>query len=142
MKHYSRKIYPASTTFPLTKAEASLSAPKVVENSVVCAIDESLPFKVKTDAFYVAVAVIIFQFGRPVAFLRTLQSAVKHYPSIEKAQSFIEVSRNWRCYLAGSRFPVKTDQRSVRYMFDRRQESKFLKILRWRIELSCYNFDI
>lgn len=41
-------------------------------------------------------------------------------------------------------FTVKTDQRSVEYMFDKRQKSKIKKdkILRSRMELSCHNFEI
>ncbi len=41
-------------------------------------------------------------------------------------------------------FSLKTDQRSVAYMFDRKQGGKIKndKIMRWRMELSGYNFDI
>ncbi len=48
-------------------------------------------------------------------------------------------ARHWKHYLTGKRFSLKTDQKSVSYMFDQRHEGK---IKRWRVELSCYCFDI
>ena len=86
------------------------------------------------------------QAGCPVAFFsRTLQGPETHHASIEKeAQAISETVRHWRHYLTGKRFTLKTDQRSVSYMFDKRQKSKIKndKIMRWRMELSCFDFDI
>ena len=51
---------------------------------------------------------------------------------------------DWRHDLTGKHVTLKTDQRSVSYMFDKRQKSKIKndKIMRWHMELSCFDFDI
>ena len=77
--HYSRWIPQFSDriaplldveTFPLpAKAERAFQELKIaVENSVVTAVDESLPFEVESDASDIALAAVLTQGGRPVAF--------------------------------------------------------------------------
>ena len=148
--NYSGKIRPlsATTTFPVTKEaeEAFHQLKNDIESSVVKAIDEAAPFEVETDASDTAIAAVLTQAGRPVAFFsRTFQGPEKRHAAIEKeAQAIIESVRHWRHYLIGRHFTIKTDQRSVSYMFDKRHKNKIKndKILRWRMELSCYDFDI
>ena len=69
---FSDRIKPiaASKTFPLPRpaVEAFESLKKTIENSVVTAIDETIPFKVETDASEVALAATLNQRGKPVAF--------------------------------------------------------------------------
>lgn len=148
--NFSDKIRPLSntTTFPVTvEAEKAFQQLKEdIGSSVVKAIDESLPFEVETDASDAAIAAVLTQAGRPVAFYsRTLQGPEKLHAAVEKeAHAIIESVRHWRHYLTGRHFTIKTDQRSVRFMFDKQHRSKIKndKILRWRMELSCYDFDI
>ena len=148
--NYSDKIHPLSntTTFPVTEeAEKAFQQLKEnIESSVVKAIDESLPFEVEADASDAAVATVLTQAGRPVAFFsRTLQGPERRHAAVEKqAQAIIESVRHWRHYLTGRHFTIKTNQRSVRFMFDKQHKIKVKndKILRWTIELSCYDFDI
>ncbi|XP_059806295.1 uncharacterized protein LOC132381094 isoform X2 [Hypanus sabinus] len=86
------------------------------------------------------------QEGRPVAFFsRTLQGSEIWHSTVEKeAQAIVEAIRHWRHYLAGKRFTLLTDQRSVAFLFINQQRGKIKNdnILRWRIELSTYNYDI
>ena len=58
--------------------------------------------------------------------------------------AIIESVRYWKNFLTGKHFSLKTDQKSISYMFDQRHKGKIKndKIMRWRVELSCYSFDI
>ena len=49
-----------------------------------------------------------------------------------------------RHFLTGRYFTQKTDQKSVAYVFDQHHKGKIKndKIMRWRLEQSCYSFDI
>ena len=62
----------------------------------------------------------------------------------KEACAIVEALRHWQLFLIGRRFILVTDQKSVSYMFDGKRGGKIKnnKILRWRTELACYNFDI
>ena len=147
---YSDRIKPITNckSFPLSQqaVQAFESLKKTVEEAVVAAIDDSVPFEVETDASDVALAATLNQNGRPVAFFsRTLQSSEIKHASVEKeAKAIIEAVRHWKHFLTGRHFTLVTDQKSVSYMFDQRHKTKIKndKIMRWRLELSCYSFDI
>ena len=148
--NYSKKIQPLIQVrvFPLTHdaIEAFQSLKLDVEKSVLLAIDEQSPFTVETDASDFAIAATLSQNARPVAFYsRMLNNSEKRYPAIEKeACAVVEALRKWRHFLIGRHFTLVTDQKSISYMFNAKHASKIKndKIQRWRIELSCYNFDV
>ncbi len=127
----SDKIQPLVTmkTFPYTPeaAEAFKVLKKTIEESVVCSIYESVRFDIETDASDFATAATLNQAGRPVAFFPcTLQGPERRHASVEKEeQAIIETVRHWKHYLTGRHFSLKTDQRSVAYMFDRKQREHF-----------------
>ena len=147
---FSVRIKPITgcKSFPLPQpaVEAVENLKKTIEDAVVTAIDESIPFVVETDASEVALVATLNQNGRPVAFFsRAIQGSELKHASIEKeAQAIIEAVRHWKHFLSGRLFTLKTDQKSVDYMFDLRHKGKIKndKFLRWRLELSCYSFDI
>jgi len=141
---FSDRLRPLTVNegFPLNEAavRAFQDLKQAIEDGVVVAVDESEPFEVETDASEVATAATLDQNGRPVAFFsRILQGSELKHPSIEKeAQAIIEAVRHWK------HFTLRTDQKSVDIMFDQKHKGKIKndKILRWRIELPCYSFDI
>ena len=70
----------SSKTFPLS-TEAMATFESSIEESVVTAIDENLPFEVETDALEVALAATLNQTRWPVAFFsRTLQGPEVRHP--------------------------------------------------------------
>ena len=78
-------------------------------------------------------------------FSRMLISTKRRHPSIEKeACAIIEAVRHWQHYLMNRHFVIKTDQASVKFMLQKNHKNKIKndKIHRWRLELSCYHFNI
>jgi transposase InsO family protein len=74
-----------------------------------------------------------------------LTKAESHSPSVEReALAVVEAVKRWRHYLSGRPFTLITDQQAVSFMFNQDQHSKVknLKILRWRLELANYSYDI
>ena len=150
IRNFSDKINPLvhNIVFPLSvEAQESFHILKRdIHSAVIHSISEKEKFVVETDASDFAVAATLNQSGRPVAFFsRTLNPSEKRHSAVEKeAYAVVEALRKWRHYLIGHRFTLVTDQKSVSFMFDSKQASKIKndKILRWRIELACYDFDI
>ena len=58
--------------------------------------------------------------------------------------AIVEALRKWRHFLIGRHFLLTTDQQSVAFMFNQTHSSKIKneKIERWRLELSCFRYDI
>ena len=150
IRKFSDKIRPLNsvTQFPLNQQQ--ISAFETLKNELVQSsmqtIDENIPFTVETDASDFAISATLNQDGRPVAFhSRTLQGSEQYYSSVEKeAQAIVEAINHWRHFLLGRHFILITDQRSVAFMYDYKSSSKIKndKIMRWRITLSPYSYDI
>ena len=150
IRSFSAKLHPLSqtTSFPITSEalEAFNTLKKDIQNSIMSTIDVTLPFTLETDASDFAIAAVLNQSNRPVAFFsRSLQpSEIKHSAVEKEAMAIVESIRYWRHFLTGSHFTLKTDQKSISFMFDKQHRGKIknLKIARWRMELSCYSYDI
>ena len=136
------KVFPLSENaviaFDLLKADlckASLGS-----------IQSELPFTIETDASDVAIAAVLSQDGRPVAFMsRTLSTSEKRYPAVEKeATAIIEAVRKWLHFLKGRHFSLVTDQEAVSFMLNQTNRGKIknAKILSWRLEMSQLHYDI
>ena len=78
--------------------------------------------------------------GSSVAFFsRTLNKHGKAHASVEKeACAIVEALKKWKHFLS-RHFTLITDQEPVSFMFDRRKRTKNEK---WRMELSCFDFDV
>ena len=150
VKNFSDKVRPLNknTTFPLPPdAEESFNTLKNdIKNASLATVDPDEPFVVETDASDYALGASLNQDGRPVAFFsRTLKPGEIRQHAVEKeACAIVESLKYWNHYLAGRYFKLITDQRGVSYMYDSKKRNKIKndKIARWRIELSCFAFDI
>lgn len=148
--NFSEKIRPLldKKTFPLSKD--AISAFNLLKNDVANAtlvtIKDDIPFRVETDASEFAIGATLSQAHRPVAFFsRTLNASERKHSSPEKeAYAIVESLRHWRHFLVGKHFEVFTDQQAVSFVFDQKHSSKIKneKLVRWRLELACFKFDI
>ena len=78
-------------------------------------------------------------------FSRSLScSELGHHIVEKEAYAILERVRKWRHFLAGRHFTIITDQRAVSYMFSTCLKGKIKnhKIMRWRMELLPFSFDI
>lgn len=150
IKDYSKRIQPLlhSDSFPLCSEaiQCFRALKEEISKASVYAFDETLPLQIETDASSVSIAATLSQLGRPVAFFsRTLTNSERLQPAIEReATAIIEAVRKWRLFVIGRRFTIVTDQQAISFMFSSSHSSKIKndKILRWRLELSEYLFDI
>ncbi|GFO24398.1 retrovirus-related pol polyprotein from transposon 17.6 [Plakobranchus ocellatus] len=147
---FSDKVHPLvkNNIFPLPQEvkESFELLKKEIEMAAVTTIDHESPLVVETDASDIAIAATLNQNGRPVAFFsRTLNQSERKHSSVEKeAYAIVESLRKWRHYLIGRHFQLVTDQKSVAFMYGNSPKGKIKndKIQLWRIEMSCYNYDV
>ena len=150
INHFSDKIHVLNnvTKFPSNETQKNAFENLKLElaNAAMQPIDENIPFAVETDASDFAISVTPTQDGRPVAFYsRTLQVSEQHQAPVEKeAQAIVEATHHWRHFLLGRHSTLITDQKSVSHMYDQKSFSKikYGKIMRWRVALSPYLYDI
>jgi len=67
------------------------------------------------------------------------------YPIVEKeGMSIVKAIKYWSHSFRRRKFKLITDQRVVAYLFDNSLKSiiKNMKILKWKLELSGYQFDV
>ena len=82
----------------------------------------------------------------PWLFFSQMQNhSERNHSAVEKeAHAIVEAVCKWRHYLSGRHFTLITDQKSVSFMFHTMHKSNIKngKIMRWRLELADYSFDI
>lgn len=148
--NFSDKIHSVvhNRSFPIPEnvKNAFFDLKDELERAAIFTVDYTRPLIVETDASDIAIAATLNQDGRPVAFFsRTLSPSEQHHSAIEKeACAIVEALRKWKHYLLGNHFTLVTDQRSVAFMYDKQHKGKVKndKIQRWKLELSCFHYDI
>ena len=147
---FSEKIRPLiqSKSFPLAPNAIKCfeDLKNAIANAAVITLEDGVPLQIETDASDVTIAATLSQRSRPVAFFsRTLSASEKNHSAIEKeAAAIVECMRKWRHFLIGRHFTVITDQEALSFIFDMQHSSRIKndKIMRWRLELSAFQFDI
>ena len=130
IQNFSDKVRPFSqeSTFPLPSEACDVFEymKKEIIDSVVAAVDDTKPFTLETDASDHAIGATLLQSGRPVGFFsRTLGGAELKLPAIEKeALAVIAAVRHWNYYLISGHFVLRTDQRSLSYIFSKNHRGK------------------
>ena len=131
-----------------TEAKHAIESLKTeLVNACLAAPDLRTPFLVETDASGIALGGVLSQEGRPVAFFsRVLQPSERRQSVVEReACAIVDCCKRWRHLLrAAPHCTLLTDQRSVSFLFNKRNASKIKneKLMRWRLEISDINIDI
>jgi hypothetical protein len=108
--------------------------------------DSSKPYIVTCDASDIGIGAVLEHEGEhvshPVAFAsRKLSSAEKNYPVHERELlAIVYALKEWRPYLHGSPFVIKTDHHPSRYLDTQSNLSK--RHMRWMETLQEYDYEI
>ena len=108
--------------------------------------DPAKPYIVTCDASDVGIGAVLEQESEngphPVAFAsRKLSGAERNYPVHERELlAIVYALKEWRPYLHGSRFVIKTDHHPLRYLDTQTNLSK--RQMRWMETLQEYDYEI
>ncbi|KAH6817610.1 hypothetical protein C2S51_001213 [Perilla frutescens var. frutescens] len=114
----------------------------IMSDPVLAFPDLTKPFVVETDASEFALGGVLTQGAHPVAFeSRKLKDVERHYPVHEKELlAIVHCLRQWRHYLLGFPFVVKTDNTAVSYFLTKPKLTA--KQTRWQELLAEFNFSL
>lgn len=107
-------------------------------------LDYSKKISIRTDASIDGCGAVMFQLvdgiERPVAYLsKTFTDAERRWSTIEQETFAVYYAiTSWQDYLLGHMFEVETDHRNILWLY----KSSAPKILRWRLRLQEYDFNI
>ena len=104
--------------------------------------DFSIPFEIETDASWYEIGAVLVQAKRPIAYFnQTLAMRDKAKPVYERELIVVVlVVQRWRPYLLGTKFMVKTDQRSLKFLLEQRVIQP--QYQRWIEKLTGYSFEV
>ena len=119
---------------------------KLVNAPILKYADPNIPYVITTDASEVGVGGVLSQSvnseEHPVAYTsRKLNEAEQKYSTHERELlGIIHALKQWRPYLHGSKFTIKTDHHPLKYLESQKTLSR--KQARWIEFMQEFNFDI
>lgn len=108
--------------------------------------DFNKPFKLRTDASDIAIAVILSRgelgSDKPIAYAsRTLSDTEQRYSTTEKKLlAVIWGTKYFRPYLFGQKFKIFTDHKPLAWLSDFKEPNARLQ--RWKLKLGEYNYEV
>ena len=140
-----------SQALPITLSEDELHAfhelKRILTDDLVLRIpDESLPFKIQTDASKIGVGAVLMQThptgDLPIAYLsKKFTTTQMNWPATEQeCYAIIYAIEKWHKYLDGRLFTIETDHKPL-LPFNMKQQLN-AKCERWRLKLQQYKFTI
>ncbi|KAL0550973.1 hypothetical protein IC582_010043 [Cucumis melo] len=99
------------------------------------------PFEIETDALGVGVDAVLTRMNKPIAFYsHTLAMWDRAKPVYERELMAVILVQCWRPYLFGTRFMVKIDQKSLKFLLEQRTiQPQYQK---WVAKLLGYSFEV
>ena len=127
-----------------TQVERSFSELKLAmtQASVLALLDFSKPFIVECDASGFGIGAVLLQDNRPIAYFRkAIKGRDIGLSTYEKEMmALVAAVQRWRPYLLGSRFPIRTDQKSLKFLLN--QTISINAQQRWLMKLLGYDYEI
>jgi hypothetical protein len=120
----------------LTLKQAMTQAP------VLALPDFSKPFVMECDASGLGIGAVLLQDNQPIAyFSKAIKGTELGLSTYEKEMlALVLAVQRWRPYLLGSKFIVRTDQKSLKFLLD--QTISTTAQQRWLVKLLGYDYDI
>ena len=126
------------------EAEMAFEELKVAmtQSPVLTLSDFTKPFVVECDASNTGIGGVLMQEQRPVAFfIQALDGRKLALSAYDKEMlALVLAVRRWRPYLIGRKFIIRTDQRSLKYLWEQKITTKAQQ--KWQTKLMGYDFVI
>ncbi|KAJ4974918.1 hypothetical protein NE237_008092 [Protea cynaroides] len=114
----------------------------MLDTSVIVFIDDTLPFTLYTDASGLGLRCVRMQGEQVIAYAsRQLKTHEKNYPTHDlELAAVVHAVKIWRHYLYGEKFQIKSDHKSLTYLFNQKELN--MRQRRWLELLKDYDCDI